>query len=239
MSGHSKWSTIKRKKEATDKARSLVFSKLSRVITLSVQEGGGITDPAANIKLRMAIEKARACNMPRVNIERAIEKAKGADQAKLSQVVYEGFGPGGVAFIISATTDNPNRTIAAVKNTFEKPGGRLGNENSVKYQFTKCGLAQCAPGSSEESVYAFAEKIGAIDMEEEDGVWYVYTPFEKIGYVMEYAGDLVLDGTDVFYKPHTYVGVSEADASRLESIVQALEELDEVDAVYTNHTSTT
>jgi len=235
MSGHSKWSTIKRKKEINDKARAQVFSKLSRIITLAVFEGGGIADPAGNVGLRIAIDRARAANMPRANIDRAIEKAKRGGADNLREVVYEGFAPGGVSLIISATTDNPNRALSEIKNKLEKLGGKLGSEHSVMYQFVKCGVVEFDENSKEDDVYSFADSIGALDIEVHNGAYFVYIPFDKIGYVAEYVGKtLESRGADIFYKPQMTVSTTEQGIANIDRIVDALEELDDVDSVYTN-----
>lgn len=141
MSGHSKWSKIKREKQAKDKQKGNIFSKLSRLITLAVIEGGGITDPENNIKLRLAIEKAKNLNLPKENIERAIEKGTGPESQELKEVVYEAFGPEGVSLIILATTDNMNRTLSEIRNVLELHGGKLGTQGSVLHLFKKSGLS--------------------------------------------------------------------------------------------------
>lgn len=234
MSGHSKWSTIKRKKEITDKARAVVFSKLSRIITSAVIEGGGVTDPTGNVRLASAIEKARAVNMPKNNIERAIEKAKNPAGAVLKEIICEGFGKNGVLFIITATTDNPNRAISNIKNTFEKMGGKMGHENSVKYQFTRCGVVEFDTNNvTEEQVYNFADKIGAIDIEI-DGNYFVYIPYENVGRVSQLLDGMMPISTDIIYKPSSPIELSSEVIHEIHQICEALEELDDVDNVYTN-----
>lgn len=135
MAGHSKWKQIKHKKAANDQQRAKIFSKISKLITIAVVEGGGMQDPAINVKLRLAIEKAKAANMPKDNIQRAIEKGSGPDRNNLKEVVYEGFGPQGVALVIHATTDNSNRTVGEVRSVIDKGGGKLGNQGAVSYLF--------------------------------------------------------------------------------------------------------
>ena len=140
MSGHSKWATIKRQKSVNDKKRGQSFTKLSMSITIAVREGGGVTDPESNFRLRLAIEKARAVNMPKENINRAIERGKGLTGGDtFEQVIYEGFGPGGVAVIVEAATDNKNRTTPVIKNIFDKSGATLGNPGSASYLFEQAG----------------------------------------------------------------------------------------------------
>ncbi|HXS14882.1 MAG TPA: YebC/PmpR family DNA-binding transcriptional regulator, partial [Candidatus Saccharimonadales bacterium] len=139
MSGHSKWATIKRQKGANDAKRGALFTKLSKAISIAVTQGVGIGDPAQNFRLRLAVEAARAGNMPKENIERAIERAAGKDGVALEEVVYEVFGPGGVGMIVEAATDNKNRTTSEVANIFNKNGGNMGQPGSVSYQFKQIG----------------------------------------------------------------------------------------------------
>ncbi|OGK09802.1 hypothetical protein A2767_03455 [Candidatus Roizmanbacteria bacterium RIFCSPHIGHO2_01_FULL_35_10] len=137
MSGHNKWSKIKKGKEIKDKQKSSVFSKLTRIITLAVIEGGGITDPENNIKLRLAIEKAKNLNFPKDNIERAVEKGAGPNSQQLKEIIYEGFGPGGVALIILTATDNANRVLGEIRSALEIHGGKLGRQGSAVHFFKK------------------------------------------------------------------------------------------------------
>jgi len=135
MAGHSKWKQIKHKKAANDQQRAKIFSKISKLITSAVIEGGGFSDPNINVKLRLAIDKAKNANMPKDNIARAIEKGSGPDRVHLKEVLYEGFGPHGVALVVHATTDNSNRTVVEVRSVIEKAGGKLGVQGSVSYLF--------------------------------------------------------------------------------------------------------
>ena len=142
-----------------------VFSKVSRLITLAVIEGGGITESESNMKLRLAMEKAKAVGMPKDNVKRAIEKAAGPDRSQLKEIVYEGFGPGGAALMIIATTDNANRTLTEIKNLLERNDGKLGSQNSVAYLFRKCGLVTLPKKDySEEKILTISEKIDAFDI---------------------------------------------------------------------------
>lgn len=135
MAGHSKWKQIKHKKAANDQQRAKIFSKLSKLITSAVVEGGGFSDPNINVKLRLAIDKAKIANMPKENIARAVEKGSGPDRLHLKEVIYEAFAPHGVALVIHATTDNSNRTVSELRSTIEKAGGKLGVQGSVSYLF--------------------------------------------------------------------------------------------------------
>lgn len=229
MSGHSKWSQIKRKKGITDQKRGLVFSKLSRLITVAVKDGGGMGDPDKNVRLRMAVQQAKEENMPRENIERAIEKGKGGGADLLKEVVYEGFGPQSGLFLIVATTDNSNRTHAEVKLALEKNGGKMGNINSVAYNFQKCGLV-LLPKSSTTEVDAFAmgEKFTILDMEEDDESYILYIPFEKIGEVIDAS-------VEIFYRPLTAISIAEESQEKVDKLLDLLEGLDDVAKVYTNY----
>ena len=236
MSGHSKWSQIKRKKGIADQKRGQLFSKLSRVITLSVREGRGITDPENNLKLRLAVERARAENMPKENIERAIEKARGAADENYKEVVYEAFGPKGVQFIITAATDNPNRTHSSIKNVLEKMGGKMGRPNSVAYLFDKCGVVVFNKGEVDETaVFSFSDEIGALDIDEEESQYVVYIPFEKFGQVSSHLSGLTTSTIDIFFKPKSTISISEQELISIHNLIEALEDLDDVDNVYSNY----
>lgn len=227
MSGHSKWSQIKRKKGVKDQQRGKIFSKLARLITLSVLEGGGTTDPASNVKLRMAIEKAKSENMPKENINRAIERGVGPQKAQLQEVFYEGFGPAGTAYMIQVTTDNANRTISEVRTTLERYGGKLGNQGSVSYLFKKCASVVFDKSEkSEEEIFSFAEKVSAFDMEEDSSAVTVYFPFENLGKI---------EGGELDFKPLSTVKIqSESEAKKILVLMEALENLDEVLKVFSN-----
>src|SRR3989344_1235083 len=238
MSGHNKWSKIKKGKEVKDKQKSSVFSKLARLITLAVIEGRGITDPENNIKLRLAVEKARSLNFPKENIERAIEKGTGPAGQQLEEIIYEGFGPGGVALIILATTDNLNRSLGEVRHALELYGGKLGNLGSVRYLFKKCGLAEFRLNEAQEkSVMEFSDKIGAFDLDEDEDFFYIYFPYENLGEVKEYTLDLKPTSVEVDYKPTAYVEVAnENQAQKIRELIEALENLEDVHKVFTNAT---
>lgn len=236
MSGHSKWSTIKRQKGINDQKRGQIFTKLSRAITLSVSEGGGITDPEKNVKLRLAIARAREENMPKDNIERAIERAKGPEASNLKEAVYEGFGRGGVSLMIVATTDNPNRTHSQIKTTLEKLGCKLGSVHSVAYLFEKCGIVVFDKKECDENaLFSITEKLGALDVEDDGASYIVYIPFESLGTVAHLEGSIVPTTMDVFYRPTTTVSLNESDIQQTGKLVEALEELDDVSKVYTNY----
>lgn len=236
MSGHSKWSKIKRDKGVKDKQKSGIFSKLARIITLAVLEGGGITDPENNIKLRLAIEKAKSLNFPKENILRAIEKAAGPNSQNLKEVIYEGFGPGGVLLVIQATTDNQNRTLTEVRNTLDMNNGKLGIQGSVMYLFKKCGLAVFSTGGvNEQEILAFVERIGAFDFDKDDEHYYVYFPYQSLSNIKNLLGEIKTENIEIDYKPTTEIELE--DENVVKSILDlkaALEDLDDVHKVYIN-----
>lgn len=228
MSGHSKWANIKRKKGVNDAQRSAVFTKMSRIISTAVHEGGGIGDPEKNFKLRLAVDRAKAVNMPKDTIQRAIDKAAGGDGSQMKELLYEGFGPHGIAILISATTDNQNRTFAEVKLAIEKNGGKMASTNAVAYQFTKCGVLELQKKDvSEEEVYAMFDEYSALDLEEDDEVYVLYIPFEQMGKVK--------GSIDVIYRPQVTAELSEAEVEKVEGFIEKLEELDDVMNVYSNY----
>lgn len=236
MSGHNKWSKIKRGKEAKDQLRGNVFSKLSRLITLAVIQGGGITDPEHNFKLRLAVEKAKQLNMPKENIKRAIDRASGPDRSTLKEIIYEAFAPGGVGLIIEATTDNPNRTLAEIRNVLERHQGKLGSEGSVSYLFQKCGLQVFNKNQvKEEQVLEFAEKINAFDIEEDDQTFSVFFPFDHLGRATQCLGDIKAQPAQIDYKPKTLVTITDKTlGDKIIGLLEALENLDDVHRVFAN-----
>lgn len=236
MSGHSKWSQIKRKKGIKDVQKGQIFTKMSKLITLAVKEGGGIADPEKNFKLRLAVERAKGENMPKDSISRAIEKATGADSPNLKEVIYEGFAAGGVALLIRAATDNSNRTHSEVKNTLEKHGGKFGNVNSVAYLFEKCGLVSFDRlAVPEDKVFEFADRTKALDIDTTDDSYNVYIPFEKLGHVAEFAAGISPKSVEIDYRPKTTVFLDSGEGSqKIVALCHALEELDDVDRVFAN-----
>lgn len=236
MSGHSKWSTIKRKKEAKDVARGKVFSKLSRAITLAVRQGGGNDDPDKNVKLRLAIDRAKQFNMPKENIKRAINKATSSSEAGLKEIIYEGYGPVAIALIIEVATDNPNRTCAEVRSVLERHGGKIGAANSVVYLFDQCGMVVFdKKKTSEDQVFQFADKMKAKDIEEEEDSFIVYIPFESLGHVKEHLNSLSADSIEAYFRPLSTVKIQDKDkAKKILNLVEELEELEDVQKVYAN-----
>lgn len=238
MSGHSKWANIKRKKEANDKIKGNLFGKMSRVITLAVIEGGGITDPDLNPKLRLAIEKAQSINMPKENIKRAIERGVGPQKDQLKEVIYEGFGPYGVSLLILAATDNPNRTLSELRVNLEKNGGKLVQPGAVSYQFKKCGLIVFSKKKvDQDKIFEISDKLQAFDLEEDEEKYYIYFPYEFLGHVKEKIGDLPYDNLEIDFKPQIKIEIN--DEKKLEEILKLinfLESFDDIQKVFTNIT---
>ncbi len=237
MSGHSKWANIKRQKQAADLKRGNLFSKLSRAITVAVLEGGKITDPEHNIKLRLAIERAKEANMPKENIQRAIERGIGKGDEALRELVIEAFGPAGIALLILVASDNINRTVSQIRQVLEHNGGKLGTPGSVTYQFNRCGLVIFLKERvQEEAVFTFAEKIGAFDIDSDKDYFYVYFPFQNLGKIKEAMTEgMVYQAAEIDFKPNSSVAIADKDtAQKIISLINKLEELDDVQKVFSN-----
>jgi YebC/PmpR family DNA-binding regulatory protein len=238
VSGHSKWSTIKHKKGTADARRGQLFSKLSRAIMVAAKEGG--PDPAANLSLQNAIEKARSYSMPKDNIERAIAKGSGADAdgAAFETVVYEGYGPDGVAVLVEALTDNRNRTASDVRHLFSKNGGNLGTSGAVAWLFERRGVVVVDAESTDEDELVLAAADGGADDVERDGSSFqVSTPPEQLAAVrtaIEAVG-IAVSSAELSMVPKTTVEIAdEASAKKLMRLIDALEENDDVQDVWSN-----
>jgi YebC/PmpR family DNA-binding regulatory protein len=236
MSGHSKWHSIKHKKAVVDARRGQQFTKLARAITVAAREGGG--DPEGNPTLALAIQKARDASMPKDNIERAIAKGTGAgaDAEQIETVLYEGYGPAGVALLIEALTDNRNRTGADIRHSFAKHGGSLGEPGSVSYLFDKRGVIVVDASRYDEDDLIGAIDAGAEDIALDEDVFEVITEpsdLPEVRGALERAG-VEIESADISQRPKSRVPVQEADARKLMSLIDALEELDDVSAVHAN-----
>ena len=238
MSGHSKWSSIKHKKGAADAKRGQLFSKLSKAIIVAAKNGGG--DPANNLALQNAIEKAKSYSMPKDNIDRAIAKGSGADADAdaFESITYEGYGPEGVAVIVEALTDNKNRTAADVRHLFSKHGGNLGTDGSVSWQFERRGVVVVsADGVDEEELFLAAADGGADDIEQDGEVFQITSAPDQFGTVrnaVEAAG-FTVESAELMLVPKTTVAVDdETKARQVMRLVDALEENDDVQDVYAN-----
>ena len=238
MSGHSKWSSIKHKKGAADAKRGKLFSKLSRAIIVAAKEGGA--DPAANLALQNAVEKARSYSMPKDNIERAIARGSGADSdaQAFETVVYEGYGPSGVAIIVEALTDNRNRTAADVRHAFEKNDGNLGGSGAVAWLFERRGVVLVpADGVDEDELTLAAAEGGADDVSLDGSTYEVVSAPEALRTVREAleAGGFTLESAELAMIPKTTVEVAdESAAKKLLRLIDQLEENDDVQDVYAN-----
>ncbi|MDE2026038.1 MAG: YebC/PmpR family DNA-binding transcriptional regulator [Patescibacteria group bacterium] len=238
MSGHSKWAQIKRQKGTNDAKRGLAFTKLSAAITIAVKQGGGIGDPNQNFHLRLAVDAARAQNMPKENIERAIARAAGKDAASMEEAMYEGFGPNGVSIIVEAATDNKNRTTGDVNNVFNKNGGTMGQPGSVSYQFKQMGrIIVEKNGKTLDDIFLLAADAGAEDVEDVDNEVFVYTHPGSLNKVREalMAAGLTVKEVELMWKPLTIITVdAEETQQKVISLLDKLEELDDVQKVYSN-----
>ncbi len=238
MSGHSKWSTIKHKKGAADAKRGKLFSKLSRAILVAAKEGG--SDPASNLALQNAIDKARSYSMPKDNIERAIAKGagEGSDGSSFETVVYEGYGPEGVAVIIEALTDNRNRTASDVRHLFTKHGGNLGATGAVAWQFERRGIVLvAAEGVDEDELVLAAADAGADDVERDGSTFVVSSTPDELAHVREAleAAGLELESAGLSMVPKTTVAIAdESTAKQVIRLVEGLEDQDDVQDVYAN-----
>src|SRR6059058_3600310 len=236
MSGHSKWSSIKHKKGAADARRGKLFSKLSRALIVAAREGG--PDPAANLALANAIEKARSYSMPKDNIDRAIARGSGADADAFEQVIYEGYGPNGVAVIVEALTDNRNRTAAEVRAAFAKHDGNLGGSGAVAWLFERRGVILVDAERADEDELTMAAAEGGADDVELDGSSYRVTcapeALSTVREAIEQAG-IEVESAELTMVPKTTVSLDEeAAAKKTLRLIDALEESDDVQEVYSN-----
>ena len=238
MSGHSKWSSIKHKKGAADAKRGKLFSKLTRAIIVAARDGG--PDPAANLALQNAVEKARAASMPKDNIDRAIAKGAGTDSdaAAYETIVYEGYGPAGVAVIVEALTDNRNRTAAEVRHIFDKSGGNLGTSGAVAWLFERRGVVLVpADGVDEDELTLAAAEGGADDVTLDGSSFEVLCAAEQLASVREAieAAGFAIDSAELTMLPKTTVAVEdESEAKKILRLMDQLEDDDDVQDVYAN-----
>jgi YebC/PmpR family DNA-binding regulatory protein len=236
MAGHSKWKQIKRKKAVTDARRASSWTKVIREITVAAKSGGG--DPAGNPRLRTAIDAAKAVNMPSDNIDRAIKKGTGELEGTVyEELTYEGYGPGGAAIFIEATTDNPNRTVAEIRHAFSRNGGNLGATNSVAWMFDRKGQIYLDAGKyGEDSTLEAALDAGAEDFARE-GDQYIVTTAPAVFHTVQdalRARKFAIDSAELTMVPKNTVKVEGADAERILKLMEALEELDDVSRVSSN-----
>ena len=236
MAGHNKWSKVKRQKAVTDARKGKVFSRLSRDITLAARAGGG--DPEGNARLRTLLLKAREANMPADNIDRAIKKGTGElPGVTYEELTYEGYGPGGVAFIVQVTTDNKNRAASEVRSLFTKHGGNLAGSGAVMFQFLHCGQILVARDTiAEERLMEIGLKAGADDILSSDEGYELRCDihaFDRVLHALEKAG-LRTESAEIAYVPTSTVPVSAAQAEQIATLHEALENLEDVQHVFSN-----
>jgi YebC/PmpR family DNA-binding regulatory protein len=236
MAGHSKWANIQHRKGRQDAKRGKLWTKLIREITVAARTGGGDAD--SNPRLRLAMEKAFDANMPKDTIQRAITRgAGGADGDHYEEIRYEGYGIAGAAVIVDCMTDNRTRTVAEVRHAFSKHGGNMGQEGSVAFMFTHCGQFLFAPGTSEDKVMEVALEAGADDViaDNEGGIEVTCSPaeFAQVKTALEAAG-LKAEVAEIVMKPQTETELAGEDGQKMQKLLDALENLDDVQEVYTN-----
>ncbi|HEX2869293.1 MAG TPA: YebC/PmpR family DNA-binding transcriptional regulator [Ignavibacteriales bacterium] len=236
MSGHSKWATIKRKKGALDAKRGKLFTKLIKELTIAAREGGG--DPAGNPRLRLAIDNAKAANMPADNIDRAIKKATGElEGVNYVEMMYEGYAPGGIAVLVEVATDNKNRTVAEVRHLFSKGGGNMGESGSVAWMFDRKGVITIPKqGKSEDDVMEIVLDAGADDLQTEDEYYSIQTAVENFEPVRRALAEknLQIENASLQWVAKNLINVTGEDAEKVMKLVENLEDNDDVQNVYTN-----
>ena len=236
MSGHSKWSTIKHKKAIEDSKRGKIFTKFGRAISIAAKEGGS-GDVASNFKLRLAVEKAKQLNMPRANIDRAIERGLGKSGGEgLSEAVYEGFGPHEAAVILEVVTDNKNRTASEIKNVFEKAGGRMGQPGSVGFLFKKIGRILVASGGNNDELMLKLIDLGAEDVSEVDGgIEVIVSPTQLMQEKQKIeAAGLTVTESELSFKALNYLILDSESQEKVGAFLESLDDLDDVQEIYTN-----
>jgi YebC/PmpR family DNA-binding regulatory protein len=236
MSGHSKWSTIKHKKAAQDAKRGKVFTRLAREITVAAREGGG--NPEVNFSLRLVIDKAKAANMPKDNIERAIKRGTGELKGEdLAEVLYEGYAPHGVALLVKVLTDNKNRTVADVRRVITRQGGSMADAGAVAWQFERKGYIAVAPdGADEDTVFEVSVEAGADDIVFGDDLIEIYVEvgnFESVRQALEEAG-IKVETAELSMIPKATMQLGEKETLQVMGIIDALEDLDDTQEVYSN-----
>lgn len=232
MSGHSKWSTIKREKGAKDAARGAIFTKLGNLIAIAARSG---TDPDTNFALRLAIDKAKAANMPTANIQRAIDRIKDKSAAQLTELLYEGYGPGGTAILVEVATDNTNRTYPEVRLAFSKHGGNIADKGSVAFQFDHKGMIRVKGGG--DDIMLAALDAGAEDVQEEGAESVIYTANTDLARVRDAlrAAGLEILEAELTYVPNMTVPVTDKDtAGKIMRLMDALDDIDEVQNTHVN-----
>lgn len=232
MSGHSKWSTIKREKGVKDAARGATFTRLGNAIAMAARSG---TDPEMNFALRLAVDKAKAANMPSANIQRSIDRVKDKDAAQLSELLYEGYGPGGVAILVEVATDNINRTYPLVKLAFSKHGGNIAEKGAVAFQFDHKGMIRVR--ATGDDLLLTAIDAGAEDVQEDGGESVIYTAAADLARVRDAlkSAGVEITEAELTYVPNTTIEITDKDtAGKIMRLMDALDELDDVSNTHVN-----
>lgn len=232
MSGHSKWSTIKHKKAATDKKRGKIFTQLTKELTIAAREGGG--DPGFNTRLALAIDKAKGANMPKDNIERAIKRGTGElEGAELFELMYEAYAPNGIGLLVEVVTDNKNRAVADLRHALSKNGGNMAESGSVAWQFTRKGYIAVGGNVDEDELFLVAADAGADDIQF-DELAEVYTELENFQAVREAikGAGMEVEEASMVYEPNNAIELGEADALQVMRVIEVIEDLDDVQNVY-------
>ncbi len=236
MSGHSKWATTKRKKAAIDAKRGKAFTKIIKEITIAAREGGG--DPNGNPRLRLAIDNAKAVNMPADNIDRAIKKATGElEGVTYHELTYEGYAPAGIAVMVEVATDNKNRTVAEVRHLFSKGGGRMAENGSVAYLFDKKGVVTLPKqDKTEDEIMEIILDAGAEDLQTEEEFYVIQSSIESFETVRKaiQGKDLTIDNASLQWIPQNYIKVTGEDGEKVAKLLESLEDCDDVQNVYSN-----
>ncbi len=237
MAGHSKWANIKHRKEAQDNKKGKIFTKIARELTVAAKIGGG--DPASNSRLRLALDKARASNMPKDNVERAVKKGTGEGNDQIfEEITYEGYAPGGVGILVKTLTDNRNRTIMEVRTVITKRGGSMAEAGSVAWQFENKGIIEVpVTACSEDDIMNYVLEAGAEDVVTDGDIYSITTEpaeFENVKKHLE-ENNIQIDFAELSMKPKTTIDVEGEAAKKLIALVEALEDLDDVQEVYGNY----
>lgn len=239
MSGHSKWSKVKHQKESTDANKGKIFTKMSNAIIIAVKDGGGNSNPETNFKLRLAIDRAKHFNLPKENIQRAIERAsKGQDQLQVNEIVYEAIGPSGIGIMIKVATDNRQRTVAELKNILDRSGGVLATTGAVSYLFENVGIIEVkTEGQKSAELLALAMDQDALDFEEAADIFIIYTKpasLHTIRELLESKGFKVML-CELYFRPKEKIPLTEtAEKQRIDKLLVSLEDLEDVQRVYAN-----
>lgn len=239
MSGHSKWSKVKHQKAVTDVQKASAFTRASHAITVAVREGAGVIDPDSNFRLRLAIEKAHEVNMPKENIDRIIEKAKGGGGGEIITAMYEAYGPGGVALMIETTSDNANRTVSEVKNVLEHHGGTMAHQGAVSYLFDRSGIILVNKSTyTLDDMLGFVIDAGGEDVSETEEFFEIYTNVKDLAKVKQNLGEkgIVCQHMEIIMRPKNPIVIDETKQKLFADMEELLENLDDVQQVFTNIT---